>query len=403
MLNNVEIANNIKKIRIKQGKSQKDLGDAIGYTDSLISKYEKEGFDSLKTIRKICKYLCVSEEAVMFGESSNNIKYKNENNIRYFDNKDFEIIEENIRDYTAESNINKTIEQGKHIICYRDNDTLLRKMGNNLKNNGYKIKLLNFQNIKYSNNYEPLLYLKNDIDVKEFSDYLVLNILKGTKKEANIIQHAINEELNKPQNNYGPNFINAFKKAKLSHNELEFYDLYGTIFGCKSVSHMLKDGENEVKINDFSEKTIIYINKPKNKTLNLIYEIFNFQLINIINDIKKDNIEIENEFVLEDIFNTIINSEKYSNNRNKFITDKLNAKELKMQLFTKLRNSKTNLEKIETVKEIITNNFIDMIECTFSTDEWFEINHFCIIVGNIKDIFPELKSFEIKEGGSDNE
>lgn len=348
MFNKETIGKRLKEERLKAGVSLETLVQDTGIARSTLSRYESEGVSDIEKINDICIALNISPEIILDFNQDKII----ENNINeiIYDKDNITIITEEERFISGLKQIDCSIKMNKNIICLSNNNKIFAQKFEDLKKNGYDIRLVDFVNLN-ADGYSPFHYITSERDIVEFSNQFIVNIHK--KKDINILFCALTAFLLKYRPKNEQNFMSLIKTlstlafTKNNKNcatiidrlfsEVEKRDPNGVAIrqykmfqsndeyiAQKQVSELLnllllyttEDLEefityDTVKINDLCDKEkniAIFAIAPIDTTLQPLYETFKYQLYKIL----KEN-------YLKDNFNTHdANITKFIDERKKF-------------------------------------------------------------------------------------
>ena len=162
-----EIGNNLKKFQEESGLKPSDIQDMLSVSKSTYYKYIAEGIDSYEFITNFAKE---------YRYDLVNGKYLAEGHNVMFD--------VNNSDIKA---VRRVLQQDKNFVIYDKNYVLLNEFGNWLESRGYEIRLLNLCDVVKSDTYNPLQYLSSDVDVCNFSKFMVNNFYKEKRTRTGMI------------------------------------------------------------------------------------------------------------------------------------------------------------------------------------------------------------------------
>lgn len=138
------ISKQLKSERLKKGYTQKQVADLVGLSEKTISKYETIGTTDLYTL------LLLEENA------------------------DFDILSSLVMNtQTTEYKIKEGIRKNLSLIVEVPSINKYEELKNLFIKEHYHIKVFNEKDIKTSDKYNPLSYLKDDLDVYYFVESLI--------------------------------------------------------------------------------------------------------------------------------------------------------------------------------------------------------------------------------------
>lgn len=142
-----KLGQQLKKYREEYSYSQEELADILKLSPKTISKYEINGIPGIDTVDEINKAL----------------------EINLFDG--YDAINNAGNEKSIKTNIIK-FQNGSFVV--EDlNGQMLNKKGKQLEKDGYLIKVLNLKDPKHSNNYNPLSYIKTEMDTLHLANRLM--------------------------------------------------------------------------------------------------------------------------------------------------------------------------------------------------------------------------------------
>ena len=206
MITKEQIGKKLKEERLKANISLETLSEYTDIACSTLSLYESQGISDIEKITDICIALNISPEIVLGTNKNENIK-SNINDIIY-DKDNIDIILENESFFSGLKQIDCDIKMDKNIVCLSNDNKIFMQKFEELKNNGYDIRLVNFVNLD-ADCYNPLEYIKNDRDTIEFANHFMINIHK--QNNTNLLLCALIEYLIKYRPKEEQNFTSIMK------------------------------------------------------------------------------------------------------------------------------------------------------------------------------------------------
>lgn len=359
------IGNALKEERIKKGISLEQMAIEINVDEKELDFIENVGIWSDTDVPAICKVLGINKDDVY---NKDPIIKKGIFRYNSFEN---DIID---TDYDSRINEGKLLNKNMYIYC---NDfSAFNKYAEKL--DGYEISLLDLKyDLSQSCVYNPLAFLKTNLDILQFCDYVANHIIKD--KDAIVLLQSMIFYLKsfRPQEEW--TFTNIMKllyvsidfnyESKTKLDRLfeqcmrttpyisfiqEFYGINLKtrlsaisnivsnlfIFDFTEVQD-LTSGEDFITFEPHLSKQAIFIIPPANKVLEPILEMFNYQLSVYLQNQLEDNLNLTNL--------------KWNNNKDE--ERKKREKELESKIFISKVSRPKKYHNISKIDKPYSNDF----------------------------------------------